>query len=362
MDSRLCLFLILLLPVLSHAGTTLQDIAFDNQRPLPERVAAIREITGISADTPVERRLCIWDPNGRKGPVFMAANIQRARALRYGVKLEVVPYTSESVIAEELKAGLCDAGLISGLRARLFNRYSGSVDAIGALPSAEHMRILLEVLAHPRSADKMVSGDYVVLGIAPAGAAYVFVNDKRINTLGKAAGKRVAVLDYDRTQSQMVAAIGATPVSTDLLTAPNKFNNGIVDVLPAPLAGYALMELHKGMEPDGGIIDYPLTQLTLQLIGRKDKFPNEVAQLIREEFYKSYDLIMARLRVEFQKVPERWWIDIPEQDKQAYEVMMQDARLVLREQGYYDPRMLTLQRKIRCKLEPSRAECTNPAE
>lgn len=361
MKHWLC-WLLVLLPALSTAEGSLEEIVFDFQRPLPERVNAALQLTGLSPDHPVQRRLCVWDPSGRKGPVFMAANIQRAKALRYGIHMEVVPYTSEAVISEELKAGQCDAGLISGLRARSFNRYSGSTDAIGALPSAEHMRILLEALSHPRSASSMVSGDYVVLGIAPAGAAYIFVNDKGINTLAKAAGKRVAVLDYDQVQAQMVSAIGATPVSTDLLTAPNKFNNGVVDVLPAPLAGYALMELYKGMEPDGGIIDYPFTQLTLQLIGNKDKFPNAVAQLIREEFYKSYGLIMARLQVEFRKVPEHWWIAIPEQEKQEYEVMMQDARLLLREQGYYAPEMLTLQRKIRCKLEPERGECANPVE
>jgi hypothetical protein len=36
--------------------------------------------------------------------------------------------------------------------------------------------------------------------------------------------------------------------------------------------------------------------------------------------------------------------------------------LKLREEGYYDPAMLRLQRKIRCKFEPARSECTNPKE
>ena len=41
---------------------------------------------------------------------------------------------------------------------------------------------------------------------------------------------------------------------------------------------------------------------------------------------------------------------------------MQEARLELRQRGYYDADMLSLQRKIRCKLDANRAECANPVE
>ena len=340
----------------------LRAIAFDQNRSLDDRIKAMQKAAGFSQGEPLKRRICIWDIAGRAGPIFKAAEDQRTRLLQYGVDLDVQPYTSESVVAEDLKAGICDAALITGLRGRQFNKYTGTIDAIGALPTKEHMKILLQVLASPKSADKMVSGEYVILGLAPAGGAYVFVNDRSINTLANAAGKRVAVLDYDPTQAEMVSQIGATPVASDIVSAPNKFNNGVVDVLAAPLVAYEVLELYKGMEPDGGIIDYPLAQITMQLIGHKDKFPNEVAQLVREEFYNSYHLIMERLEIEAEKVPEHWMIQIPQEDKQEYEIMMQEARLQLRKKGYYDATMLTLQRKIRCKLDASRAECSNPVE
>ncbi len=340
----------------------LRAIAYDQSRSLEERIDAMQKVAGFTPGEPLKRRICIWDVAGRVGPVYKAAEDQRTRLLEYGVDLELAAYTNEAVIAEDLKAGICDASLMTGLRGRLFNRYTGTIDAVGGLPTDEHMRILLQVLASPKSADKMVSGEYVILGIAPAGGAYVFVNDKSINTLANASGKRVAVLDYDPTQAEMVSQIGATPVASDILSAPNKFNNGVVDVLPAPLVAYEVLELYKGLQPDGGIINYPLAQISVQLIGRKDKFPNEVAQLVREEFYNSYHLIKERLDIEAAKVPEHWFIEIPDDDKQEYEVLMQEARLTLRGQGYYDADMLTLQRKIRCKLEPTRGECANPVE
>jgi TRAP-type C4-dicarboxylate transport system substrate-binding protein len=339
----------------------LEDIFYTREMPVRSRLKAISQMVGLDqmpAGSALKRTICIWDIGGRNGPVFNVAMEQRALAIEYGINLDMVPYTNETVMVEELKAGLCDAALMSGMRARQFNLYSGSVDAIGAVPSDQHMQTLLQVLAHPKQAGHMVQGDYVVMGIYPAGAAHIFVNDRSISSLAKAAGHRVAVLDYDQTQAQMVAAIGATPIATDIVSAPNKFNNGQIDILPAPLVAYELLELYKGMSPDGGIVDYPLTQLSMQLIGRLDKFPNEVAQLIREASFEAYPTVIQRVEQETKRVPERWMIHIPEKDKQEYEIMMQDARDALREQGYYSGDMLTLQRKIRCKFNPARSECS----
>src|SRR5690606_4000507 len=149
-----------------------------------------------------------------------------------------------------------------------FNKYTGSIDAIGAVPDRDHLYTLFQVITNPRTANKMVQGEYVIMGVFPAGAAYVFVNDRQINTLSKAAGKKVAVLEYDPMQAKMIAGVGATPVSTDITRAPGMFNNGVVDILPAPLLAYEVLELYKGMTPNGGIINYPLAQITMQLVGR----------------------------------------------------------------------------------------------
>ena len=339
----------------------LEDVFYTREMPVRSRLKAISQMVGLDqmpAGSTLKRTICIWDIGGRNGPVFNAAMEQRALAVEYGINLDMVPYTNETVMVDEFKAGRCDAALMSGLRARQFNLYSGSVDAIGAVPSQKHMQTLLQVLSHPRQAGHMVQGDYVVMGIFPAGAAHIFVNDRSISSLAKAAGKRVAVLDYDETQAEMVAAIGATPVTTDIVSAPNKFNNGQIDILPAPLVAYELLELYKGMSPDGGVVDYPLTQLSMQLIGRLDKFPNEVAQLIREASFEAYPEVIKRIEQETRRVPDRWMIAIPDKDKREYEVMMQDARDALRAQEYYSADMLSLQRKIRCKVDPTRSECS----
>jgi len=323
---------------------------------------ALMASTTAQASTPIERKICVFDIIGNVGPVMGAMRDWSTAALAWGLKAELIPFTNEAIAAEDLKAGKCDAALMTGIRGRDFNQYSGTLDSIGGIPSIDHMRIVLQVLAHPSSASKISTGAYSIMGIAPAGAAYIFVNDRQINTLAKAAGKKVAVLEYDKTQSILVSQIGATPVNSDITNFSTKFNNGVVDVIAAPLVAYAPLELYKGLSPDGGIINYPLVQISMQLIARSDRFPQEMMQTSREYFYNNLDQILEGLAKEEKSVDPKWWVEIPDKDKAEYEIMMQQARVQLRDQGYYDKEMLGLQRRIRCKIDNARAECVNPIE
>lgn len=336
-----------------------------NKRPVAERMRIISQVAGL-ADLPQDQRMtmkfCIWDIAGRAGPIFQAADEQRAQAMEMGINVELAAYTNEGVMVDEFLSGRCDAALMSGLRAREFNTFSGTIDAIGALPDMDHVRMLYQALAHPTMSPHMVQGEYVVLGVFPAGPAHIFVNDRKINSIARAAGKRVAVLEHDPMQAQMISMMGATPVASDLSRAPRMFNNGVVDVLAAPLVAYELLELYRGMDPDGGIVDMPLTQLSMQLIGRRSSFPQEVAQLIREATHERFDEVLEFLDRETARVPDKWMIPIPPEDRMEYETMMQDARVALREMNYYDGRMLTLQRRIRCRFDAERAECVDRNE
>jgi hypothetical protein len=314
-----------------------------------------------SAET-IKRKICVFDIIGNVGPVMGAMRDWSTAAMAWGLQAELVPFTNEAIAAEDLKAGKCDAALITGIRGRDFNQYSGTLDSIGGIPTIDHMRILLQVMAHPSSADKVTSSSYGLMGIAPAGAAYIFVNDRQINTLAKAAGKKVAVLEYDKTQSILVSQIGATPVASDITNFASKFNNGVVDVIAAPLVAYAPLELYKGLSPKGGIINYPLAQITMQLIARTDRFPADMMQTSREYFFNNLDAVLEGLSKEEKTVDPKWWVEIPDADKAGYEIMMQEARVQMRDQGFYSAEMLSLQRRIRCRIETDRAECVNPIE
>jgi ABC-type phosphate/phosphonate transport system substrate-binding protein len=51
---------------------------------------------------------------------------------------------------------------------------------------------------------------YEVAGIAPLSSAFIFVRDKSINSIEKAAGKKFAVLSYDSAQKILVQRVGAS--------------------------------------------------------------------------------------------------------------------------------------------------------
>jgi hypothetical protein len=311
---------------------------------------------------PLKRKFCVWDIAGANGDLFRTMADLRIGMLRYGIDFELIAYTSEKVAAEDFKAGQCDAVNLMTLRARNFIRYSGSLDAIGALPTREHLRLALTALADPRMAPRLKSGPYEVAAFIPIGAAYVFTNDRTVTSIARASGKRIAVLDYDPTMSKMIAGIGASPVPSDVTNFAGKFNNGSVDIIAAPLAAYRPFELWKGLEPRGGIVDYPFTQLTAQVLVRSERFPAEMLQYSRTMVARHFDSTMEIVDAMVGDIPAKYWIPIPKADQLRYDLMMREARIQLREEGYYDGEMLTLLRKVRCKVDSTRGECTDRQE
>jgi hypothetical protein len=140
----------------------------------------------------------------------------------------------------------------------------------------------MQGLSSPTFAKYMTQGQYEVVGVIPIGDAYLLVNDRNINTVAKAAGKKIAVLDYDEAQKIMVQQIGAQAVSADVTNFGAKFNNGQVDIIGAPAAAFKPLELHKGLGTKGAIVNYPILQVTGNLIIHPDKFPAGFGQKSRD--------------------------------------------------------------------------------
>ncbi|WP_228126961.1 putative solute-binding protein [Perlucidibaca piscinae] len=320
-------------------------------------LAAVLPVTAFAG-----QKFCVFDPGGTNGPGYGYARDYAVAAKGWGVTLDLKAYTDERLAAEDFKAGQCDGVAISALRGRQFNSYVGSVDSIGGVPGYPHLRAVVDVLSSPKSADKMVSGQYEVVGILPVGAAYVFVRDRSINSVDKAAGKKVAVLDYDKSQARLVQQMGAQPVASEIINFGSKFNNGQVDIIAAPAVAYQPLELHKGLGSTGAIYRFPLIQLTANLIVRHDKFPDGFGQKSRFYIQSQFDRAVQVVNQAENAVPQKYWLDIPEPDKKKYELMMREARVQLTKEGFYDPRMMTLLKRVRCKVKASAAECSEAVE
>ncbi len=304
--------------------------------------------------------LCVWDPMGAQGDGFntMRDYTLPAKSWGPGVNITLRPYTDERVATEDFKAGQCDGVLITGLRARQFNQFVGSIDSVGAIPSYTHMRDVIDLLANPKLAPNMVSGNYEIAGAVPIGAGYIFVNDRSINELSKAAGKKIAVFDWDKSQAEMVKMIGAQPVSADVTTFAGKFNNGQVDIVVAPIFAYKPMELYKGLGTKGAIARFPTIQITFQLVIHKDRFPPGFGQKSRQYIANQVPRFFGMIRNTEREVDPKYWMHVPLSDRGGYEKIMRELRIHLTKAGFYDKRMMTLLKRVRCKREPDAAECT----
>ncbi len=328
-------------------------------------VAAAVSATAISSAVQAEmmdRSFCVWDPVGANGPLYNVMKSAKPSAMKWGINLELKAYTDEKIAADDFKAGQCDSVLLTGTRARDFNKFTGSLEAIGAIPTSEEMKMILQTLTQPKAAKLMVSGEYEVAGILPAGAIYLYTRDRRIDTVEELQGKKVATLDYDQASMTMVRHVGASVVGASTANFAGKFNNGSVDVAYAPAVAYTPLELYKGLGEDGGIVDFSLGQMNFQVIVRPDRFPEGYGQKVRDYSATRYEEAYKLVEEAEAEVKQDYWVKLSEENLESYSKMLQEVRISLRDEGVYDAKALRLMRKVRCKKNPTNSECSEKRE
>jgi len=306
--------------------------------------------------TPVT--MCAFTLMGEAGPDYQILRDYQAEALNWGVKLKLKSYMNEKIVVEELKAGECDLANMTGMQARQFNKFTGTLDALGVIPDYKHLKMVLNTLSQPKAAKYMKQGEFEIAGIQPTGAIFLFVRDRYLRGLSDLAGRKIGVLDTMPEMRQMVMDMGMTPVSSTVTNIFQKFNNGVIDITGGPAIVYEIMELEKGLDPGGAIIESPLLQSNVQLVGRISKLPAGFAQKSREFVAKNFDDSIRYIKKAEKAIPRRWWLPVPECQEKEMDELTRKIRLAFRDKGIYDGKALTLLRKVRCKQSPERAECT----
>ena len=302
--------------------------------------------------------MCVFDLVGKNGDVFALMKDYQLAAKQWGADIELKVGQNEAVIAEDFKAGKCDAVSITGMRGRQFNNFTGSLDAIGAIPNLKLAVQVMQGLASPTFAKHMKKGNYEVAGVVPVGDAYLMVRDRSINTVAKAAGKKIAVLDYDQAQKIMVQQIGAQAVNSDVTNFGSKFNNGQVDIIGAPAAVFRPLELHKGLGTKGAIVNYPILQVTGNVIIRADKFPAGYGQKSRDWFVKNLPKSFNMINRLESSIPAKFKMNLTAEDKTKYQKMLREGRMDMTKRGIYDPAMMGVLKKARCSVDKANFECS----
>ena len=309
-------------------------------------------------------KVCVYDPSGANGSIFQMMKDYQAAALAWGVEVDLKPYTDEKIASEDFKAKQCDGVLMTGTRGRSLNQFSSTLEGMGALPEYGLLKSTLRPLLSKRGAKLLnQKGSTEVAAIFPGGAVYLLVRDRNIDTVEELAGKKIATLDFDKAARVMVRHVKASMSAADVSTFAGMFNNGSVDAAYAPATAYKALELYKGVGSKGGVIRFPLAQMTLQLFVHSDRFPQGFGEKSRSYSMKSYNQALKLVKKAEKDIGDKRWIEISGDDKKRYEQMFQEVRIRLRdEHKVYHKTTLTLMRKVRCKKDGARAECAEKKE
>jgi hypothetical protein len=327
---------------------------------LPALVCAALTWTPARATT-VHKTLCVYDPSGESGDFYKNTVPWALAALDWGVDFgHPQVRQDEKIASEDFRAGKCDVVIMTGVRARNYVPTAGTVEAIGAIQNYHALKTVIGALARPTEAKLMKNGEYESAGIFPAGSVYLFVHDRKVTDAAALAGLRIATFTYDDAASTMVQRVGAAAVSADTSTFSGMFNSGSVDVAYAPVTAYKPLELGKGVGTTGGVVHFPLAQLTFQVVIRSNDMPAGFAQSSRAWLFNQFDTLMKSVDRAEKQVVARQWLEIPNQ--KSYDALFQSVRVELGTRGVYDPVMLHKLKLVRCREDSARAECAESKE
>ena len=310
------------------------------------------------------RTFCVYDPIGANGFIYQAFQDYLVQARAWGYKLQPRAYTDEAVAASDFKAGKCDMVSMTGVRAIHYVKFAGSLDMAGGLQTYDQERTAVQVMSSPKAAQYMKSDGYEVVGIVPLGKAFLFSRDRQLlDSIDNIAGKKVAVLSYDKQASTLANVAGASPVGASIASFGPMFNNGSVDLAYAPAFAYNALELYKGLGDNGGIADFVLGMLSGQILIHEDRFPDGFGQKSRSwVFNNMFDSTLQRVTGAEDDIPSKFWVKINDQRSKKYRELFRNVREKLWQQNWYSHRTQHLLKKIRCDTTPGLAECSLDSE
>ena len=220
------------------------------------------------------------------------------------------------------------------------------------------MEDVLDPRIAPRMTTTLQGENYEVAGIGLIGSAYIFVKDRNLNTIEKAQGKKFAILHYDRAQRVMVERVGAVPVMSDISNFIKKFNTGEVDVVAAPAYAYKPLEIEKGLGSKGAMLNFPVVNVTADLIVRPERFPAQFGEQSRQWFLQKIPQSFAMVQRLEAAIPNKIKMQLSKEDKEKYQRLLREGRIDLTKQGVYDPGMMRVLKKARCTVERTNFECS----
>ncbi|MBJ7436785.1 MAG: RND transporter [Acinetobacter sp.] len=319
-------------------------------------------LCAFSSMVQAKQQVCVFDLLGKAGESYKFLEEWALVSKKWGAQVQLISFQDEDLADKAFQNDKCDAVYMTSMRARTYNKFAGSIDALGGVPSNKIAQKAVEYVLDPRNTKRMTTtlqGDsYEVAGIGLIGSAYIFVKDRSLNTIEKAQGKKFAILHYDRAQRVMVERVGAVPVMSDISNFIKKFNTGEVDVVAAPAYDYKPLEIEKGLGSKGAMLNFPVVNVTADLIVRPERFPAQFGVQSRQWFLQKIPQSFAMVHRLEAAIPSKIKMQLSKEDKEKYQRLLREGRIDLTKQGVYDPGMMRVLKKARCTVERTNFECS----
>ncbi|RZG71366.1 RND transporter [Acinetobacter wuhouensis] len=323
-------------------------------------------LLGFSNIAQAKQDVCVFDLLGKAGESYKMMEEWALAAKAWSTDVQLIAYQNEELAEKDFKNGKCDAVYLTAMRSRQFNKFAGSIDALGGVPSNAIALKAINFVLDKRNVRRLKSTvdgvEYEVGGIGQIGPAYIFVRDRKINTIEKATGKTFAVLSYDKAQIAAVKRVGATPVLSDISDFVLKFNQGKVDMVGAPAYAFKPLEISKGLGNTGAMFNFPVLNITADLIFNTTKFSPGFGNLSRDWFLKQMPKQFAMVKKLEETIPNSYRMNLSKEDKERYQKLLRDTRLELTQQGVYDPTMMSVLKRARCTVDRTNFECSLSGE
>ena len=319
-------------------------------------------LCAFSSMVQAKQQVCVFDLLVKAGESYKFLEEWALVSKKWGAQVQLISFQDEDLADKAFQNDKCDAVYMTSMRARTYNKFAGSIDALGGVPSNKIAQKAVEYVLDPRNTKRMTTTlqgeSYEVAGIGLIGSAYIFVKDRSLNTIEKAQGKKFAILHYDRAQRVMVERVGAVPVMSDISNFIKKFNTGEVDVVAAPAYAYKPLEIEKGLGSKGAMLNFPVVNVTADLIVRPERFPAQFGEQSRQWFLQKIPQSFAMVQRLEAAIPSKIKMQLSKEDKEKYQRLLREGRIDLTKQGIYDPGMMRVLKKARCTVERTNFECS----
>ena len=165
---------------------------------------------GASMQVNTDTKICVFDLLGKSGEAYKAMEEWALAAKTWRSDITLLGYQNEAQAQNDFEQGKCDGVYMTSMRARKYNKFAGSVDTIGAVPSYAIAQKAISFALDKRNQRRLTSSIgnqvYEVVGISQIGLAYIFVKDKKWIPLSRSKVKNLLFLPMMKHKKSLLKA------------------------------------------------------------------------------------------------------------------------------------------------------------